>query len=76
MASATSSVSGLPDDIRRICRSWGAPRSRSPAALAPRPDAKPDITSPAIPPARPRPKPTLTDEAPLAADRRDLDRCR
>ncbi len=74
MAKATSPVSGQPEPIKRVCQIWGAPRSSFSAAQAPAPDPTPDIATAATPPARHGPKPAVTDEALLAAIRRDLDR--
>ena len=70
MAKATSSASGQPYGIRRVCQVWGVPRSSFYAAQTP-PSGS---ASPAPPPARRGPKPAVTDEALLAAIRRDLDR--
>jgi putative transposase len=70
MAKATSPVSGQPYGIRRVCQVWGVPRSSFYAAQAP----APDTATPAPLPARRGPKPAVTDEALLAAIRRDLDR--
>jgi transposase InsO family protein len=68
MARATSPASSQPYGIRRVCPAWGVPRSSFYAAQAPAPDA-------AIPsnlPARRGPKPAVSDEALLAAIKRDL----
>jgi putative transposase len=70
MAKATSSASGQPYGIRRVCRVWGVPRSSFYTAQTPTSGS----ASPAPPPARRGPKPAVTDEALLAAIRRDLDR--
>jgi transposase InsO family protein len=70
MAEATSPVSGQPYGIRRVCQSWGVPRSSFYAAQTP----KPDSAKPATPPAHRGPKPAISDEALLAAIRRDLER--
>jgi len=69
MAKATSPVSGQPYGIRRVCQAWGVPRSSFYAAQAPGPDS-------AIPPSpstRRGPKPVVSDEALLAAIKRDLE---
>lgn len=70
MAKASSPVSGQPYGIRRVCQAWGVPRSSFYAAQTPTPDTA--IAAP--PPARRGPKPAISDEALLAAIRRDLDR--
>ena len=70
MAEATSPVSGRRYGIRRVCQAWGVPRSSFYAAQAPAPDSA--VLS--SPPARRGPKPVISDEALLAAIRRDLDR--
>jgi transposase InsO family protein len=70
MAKATSSASGQPYGIRCVCQVWGVPRSSFYAAQTPTSGS----ASPAPPPARRGPKPAVTDEALLAAIRRDLDR--
>ena len=70
MAKATSSASGQPYGIQRVCQVWGVPRSSFYAAQAPTSGS----ASPAPPPARRGPKPAVTDEALLAAIRRDLER--
>jgi transposase InsO family protein len=69
MAKATSPVSGQPYGIRRVCQAWGVPRSSFYAAQAPAPDS----ANPAPPPTRRGPKPDVTDDALLAAIRRDLE---
>ena len=68
MARATSPGSGQRYGIRRVCQLWGVPRSSFHAAQAPAPDS----AMPAASPARRGPKPAITDEALLAAIRRDL----
>jgi len=69
MAQATSPVSGQPYGIRRVCQFWDVPRSSFYAAQAPmRQSAVPAPT-----PARRGPKPAITDEALLAAIKRDLE---
>jgi hypothetical protein len=70
MAEATSSASGQPYGIQRVCQVWGVPRSSFYAAQTPTSDS----ASPAPPPVRRGPKPAVTDEALLAAIRRDLER--
>jgi transposase InsO family protein len=67
MARATSPASGQTYGIRRVCRAWGVPRSSFYAAQAS------DTAAPASPPARRGPKPAITDEALLAAIKRDLE---
>ena len=69
MAKATSPAGGQPYGIRRVCQAWGVPRSSFYAAQAPAPES----TLPAAPPARRGPKPAITDEALLAAIKRDLE---
>ena len=69
MAKATSPASGQPYGIRRVCQTWGVPRSSFYAAQAPAPES----TLPAAPPVRRGPKPAITDEALLAAIKRDLE---
>ena len=68
MARATSPAGGQPYGIRRVCQAWGVPRSSFHAAPAPAPES----ALPAAPPARRGPKPAITDEALLAAIKRDL----
>jgi putative transposase len=68
MAKATSPASGQPYGIRRVCQTWRVPRSSFYAAQAPTPDS----ANPAPPPMRRGPKPDVTDEALLAAVRKDL----
>ena len=70
MAGATSPACGQRYGIRRVCQTWGVPRSSFYAAQRPTPDA----AIPATPPARRGPKPAVADEALLAAIRRDLER--
>jgi len=70
MAKAISSTSGQPYGIQRVCEVWGVPRSSFYAAQTPTSDS----ASPAPPPVRRGPKPAVTDEALLAAIRRDLER--
>ena len=70
MAKATSSTSGQTYGIQRVCEVWGVPRSSFYAAQT----LTSDSASPAPPPVRRGPKPAVTDEALLAAIRRDLDR--
>ena len=68
MAKATSPASGQPYGIRRVCQTWRVPRSSFYAAQAPTPDS----ANPAPPLTRRGPKPDVTDEALLAAARKDL----
>ena len=68
MAEATSPASGRRYGVRRACQVWDVPRSSFYAARRPMPDA---AEPPA--PARRGPKPTISDEALLAAIRKDLD---
>ena len=70
MAKATSSASGQPYGIRRVCQVWGVPRSSFYAAQTPTSGS----ASPAPPPARRGPNPAVTDAALLAAIQHDLDR--
>jgi putative transposase len=70
MAKAISPTSGQPYGIQRVCEVWGVPRSSFYAAQTPTSDS----ASPAPPPVRRGPKPAVTDEALLAAIRRDLER--
>lgn len=69
MVKATSATSGQPYGIRRVCQAWGVPRSSFYAAQAPAPES----ALPAAAPARRWPKPAITDEALLAAIKRDLE---
>jgi transposase InsO family protein len=69
MAKATSPASGQPYGIRRVCQVWDVPRSSFYAAQAPAPESA--VT--AAPPARRGTKPAITDEALLAAIKRDLE---
>ena len=69
MAEATSPTSGRPYGVRRICEVWGVPRSSYYAARQPTPDS-----ALPCPPARRGPKPAVSDEALLAAIRKDLAR--
>jgi putative transposase len=69
MAKATSPAGGQPYGIRRVCQAWGVPRSSFYAAQAPAPES----ALLAAPPARRGPKPAITDEALLAAIKRDLE---
>lgn len=69
MAKATSPASGQPYGVRRVCQTWDVPRSSFYAAQAPAPES----TLPAAPPVRRGPKPAITDEALLAAIKRDLE---
>ncbi|MGG5890661.1 hypothetical protein ACLF3G_26540 [Falsiroseomonas sp. HC035] len=69
MAKATSPASGQAYGIRRVCDAWGVPRSSFYAAKAPTPESAP----PTALPARRGPKPAITDEALLAAIKRDLE---
>jgi putative transposase len=68
MAKVTSPASGQPYGIRRVCQAWGVPRSSFYAAQVPAPESA--VTAAA--PARRGPKPAITDEALLAAIKRDL----
>ena len=69
MAQAISPASGRRYGVRRACQVWDVPRSSFYAARRPMPDgAEPPA------PARRGPKPTISDEALLAAIRRDLER--
>ena len=70
MAKATSSTSGQPYGIQRVCQVWRVPRSSFYAAQTPTSDS----ANPAPLPARRGPKPAVTDAALLAAIRHDLDR--
>jgi hypothetical protein len=68
MAQATSPASGRRYGVRRACQVWDVPRSSFYAARRPMPDgAEPPA------PARRGPEPTVSDEALLAAIRKDLD---
>jgi transposase InsO family protein len=69
MAKATSPASGQPYGVQRVCQLWAVPRSSFYAAQAP----APDTTIPSSPPARRGPKPVVSDEALLAAIKRDLE---
>jgi len=69
MAKATSAASAKPYGIRRVCQAWGVPRSSFYAAQAPGPDG----AIPPSPSARRGPKPVVSDEALLAAIKRDLE---
>jgi putative transposase len=66
MATTTSTTTGQPYGVRRVCQVWGVPRSSFYAAQAPKP--------PSLEPTRVRrgPKPAITDDALLAAIKRDL----
>jgi hypothetical protein len=66
MAKAISPTAGQPYGIQRVCRLWDVPRSSFYAAQV-------KIAMPAAPPARRGPKPAITDEALLAAIKRDLE---
>jgi len=69
MAQAISTTTGQPYGIKRVCQLWDVPRSSFYAAQAPtRQSAVPATT-----PARRGPKPAITDEALLAAIKRDLE---
>jgi transposase InsO family protein len=68
MAKATCTATGQPYGVKRVCKLWDVPRSSFYAAQAP----KPESAGPAPPPARRGPKPAITDEALLAAIKRDL----
>jgi putative transposase len=67
MAQATPPASGRRYGVRRACQVWDVPRSSFYAARRPMPDS---AEPPA--PARRGPKPTISDEALLAAIRKDL----
>jgi len=69
MAKATSPAGGQPYGVQRVCQVWGVPRSSFYAAQAPTPGSA--VTT--APPARRGPKPAITDEALLAAIKRDLE---
>lgn len=69
MAKATSPTAGRPYGVQRVCQLWDVPRSSFYAALAPERQSP----VPASPPARRGPKPGITDEALLAAIKRDLE---
>jgi len=67
MAKAASPTSGQRYGVQRVCQVWGVPRSGFYAARRPKPgSAEPR------PPARRGPKPAISDEALLAAIRKDL----
>jgi len=66
MAKAISPTAGQRCGIQRVCRLWDVPRSSFYAAQV-------KSAVPAAPPARRGPKPAITDEALLAAVKRDLD---
>jgi transposase InsO family protein len=68
MAKATSPTSSQPYGIRRVCQAWGVPRSSFYAAQTPTPGS----AIPTSPPTRRGPKPFISDEALLAAIKRDL----
>src|SRR5215218_7576747 len=68
MAQAISPASGRRYGVRRACQVWDVPRSSFYAARRPVPDA---AAPPA--PARRGPQPTISDEALLAAIRKDFD---
>ena len=67
MAKATSPTAGQRYGIQRVCRLWDVPRSSFYATQAPA------SALPVALPALRGPKPTITDEALLAAIKRDLD---
>ncbi len=68
MATTTSAATGQPYGVKRVCQVWGVPRSSFYAAQTPKPEsAEPQ------PPARRGPNPAITDEALLAAIKRDLE---
>ena len=69
MAKATSPASGQPYGVQRVCQLWAVPRSSFYAAQVP----APDTTIPSSPPARRGPKPVVSDQALLAAIKRDLE---
>ena len=69
MAKATSPDGGQPYGVRRVCQAWDVPRSSFYAAQAPAPES----ALPAAAPARRGPKPAITDEALLAAIKRDME---
>jgi transposase InsO family protein len=66
MAKAISPTAGQPYGIQRVCRLWDVPRSSFYAAQV-------KSAVPAAPPARRGPKPAISDDALLAAIKRDLD---
>jgi len=67
MAEATSPASGQRYGVRRVCRVWGVPRSSFYAACQSQPGS-----AERRPPARRGPKLAVSDEALLAAIRKDL----
>ena len=69
MAKAISPIAGQPYGIQRVCQLWDVPRSSFYAAQA----REQQSAVPAPPPARRGPKPAITDEALLAAIKRDLE---
>ena len=69
MAQASSPAGGQTYGIRRVCQAWGVPRSSFYAAQAPAPES----AVPPCPPTRRGPKPFVSDEALLAAIKRDLE---
>jgi hypothetical protein len=66
MAKAISPTAGQPYGIQRVCRLWDVPRSSFYAAQV-------KSAVPAAPTARRGPKPAISDEALLAAIKRELD---
>jgi len=66
MAKTTSTTTGQPYGVRRVCQVWGVPRSSFYAAQAPKP---PSLERMRV---RRGPKPAITDDALLAAVKRDL----
>ena len=69
MAATTSAATGQPYGVKRVCQVWGVPRSSFYATQTP----KPESAAPQPPRARRGPKPAITDEALLAAIKRDLE---
>jgi putative transposase len=68
MAETTSPASGQRYGVQRVCRAWGVPRSSFYTARQPKPGGAEQR-----PPARRGPEPAISDEALLAAIRKDLD---
>jgi hypothetical protein len=66
MAKAISPTAGQRCGIQRVCRLWDVPRSSFYAAQV-------KSAVPAAPPARRGPKPAISDEALLAAIKRELE---
>jgi transposase InsO family protein len=66
MAKATSTASGQPFGVRRVCKAWGVPRSSFYATQA-------AASNSAVKAAPRGPRPAIIDEALLAAIKRDLE---